>query len=64
MKKEDKKQNEKTNNLKKIRVFKNPILKEIRLFCVENCNKFGNINALEVIDKINSIEDRLNTSGE
>lgn len=47
---------------KKVRVFKNPILKELRLFCAENCDKWGNLNALEVIDKINSIEDRLNNS--
>lgn len=53
----------KTNNIKKkVRVFKNPILKEIRLFCAENCDKFGNLNMLEVVDKINSIEDRLNAS--
>lgn len=49
---------------KKVRVFKNPILKELRFFCAENCDKWGNLNALEVIDKINSIEDNLNASGE
>lgn len=63
-KKYGQKSKEKTNIIKTVRVFKNPILKEIRLFCAENCDKFGNLNMLEVIDKINSIEDRLNASGE